>query len=66
MIRTVIIMARIDVKLFWMEVEDYINDVLIPPRYFAFVLLIDRNYVLFPTKLPHSSKIHEHHSRIYP
>lgn len=61
---TVIVVARINVKLFGVEMEDNINDVLVSPYYFAFILMIYGNDIFFPTKVPHSCQIHQHHSRI--
>ena len=41
-----------------MKVKDDIDNILVSPRNFGSVLLINGNNIFFPTKLPHPSQIH--------
>ena len=45
-----------------MEVEDNVDDILITPRNFCFVLLIDGNNILLPLEMAHPGQVHQHNS----
>ena len=65
MIGTVVVVARVDVEFFGMEVEDDINDILIAPCNLGFVLLINGYDIFLPLEMAHSGQIHQHNSRIH-
>lgn len=64
MIRTKVKMARIDMELFGMIMEDDVDNVLISPGNFGFILFVNWNNIPFPTKMSHSSQVHQHYSRV--
>jgi len=46
--------------------EYYVDNVLIAPGYLQSILLVNGNYIVRPSELPHSRQIHQHHSWIDP
>ena len=60
----VVEVARVHVEPLRMEVEDDVDDVLVAPRDLGLVLLVDRDDVLLPAKVPHPRQVHQHHAGI--
>lgn len=63
-IGSVVVSARVHVQLLRMIVKYYVDDILVAPGDLQSVLLVYRNHVVGPTKLPHSRQVHQHHSGI--